>query len=46
MSTFKVAERVFYIWKLERWWVAFGDDAFYPSDRKHLIGNWFWRTKK
>jgi hypothetical protein len=43
MSTFKVAERLFYVWKLERWWIAFDDDAFYPENRKHLIGNWFWR---
>jgi hypothetical protein len=43
MSTFKVAERLFYIWKLEKWWIAFDSVEFYPEDRKHLIGNWFWR---
>lgn len=43
MSMFNVAERRFYIWKLELWWIAFDDDAFYPKNRVHLIGNWFWR---
>jgi hypothetical protein len=43
MSTFKVAERLFYVWKFEKWWIAFDSVKFYPEDRKHLVGNWFWR---
>lgn len=39
-----VNEREFHIWKLEKWWVAWGSSDFYPKGRKHLIGNWFWRT--
>ena len=39
-----VNKRRFYIWKLELWWVAFNKVEFHPEDRKHLIGNWFWRT--
>jgi hypothetical protein len=38
-----VNEREFYIWKLEKWWVAFNLEEFKPKDRKHLIGNWYWR---
>jgi len=40
---YTVAERIFYIWRLEFWWVAFNDVGFYPEDRKHLKGRWFWR---
>ena len=39
-----VAQRKFYIWKLELWWIAFDKEEFYPEGRKHLVGNWFWRT--
>ena len=38
-----VSERKFYIWKLEKWWVAFNLEEFKPEGRKHLIGNWYWR---
>ena len=38
-----VNEREFYIWKLEKWWVAFNIEEFQPKGRKHLIGNWYWR---
>lgn len=41
---YKVAEREFYIWKLEFWWIAFGSDEFYPENRTHLRGRWFWRN--
>jgi hypothetical protein len=40
---YTVAERVFYIWRLEVWWVAFNDVEYYPEDRRHLGGRWFWR---
>ena len=40
-----VNEREFFIWKLEKWWVCFNSPDFYPENRIHLIGNWFWRTK-
>jgi len=39
-----VNERRFYIWKLELWWIAFDKVEFHPENRKHLTGNWFWRT--
>jgi hypothetical protein len=39
-----VAQRRFYIWKLELWWIAFDKEEFYPEGRKQLVGNWFWRT--
>jgi hypothetical protein len=39
-----VNARDFYIWRLEKWWVAFNNKDFYPEGRKHLIGNWFYRT--
>ena len=40
-----VAEREFFIWRLEKWWVF---SNFYPEHRKHLKGSWYWRmsTKK
>jgi hypothetical protein len=38
-----VNEREFYIWKLEKWWVAFNALDFRPENRKHLFGNWYWR---
>jgi len=38
-----VAQRRFYIWKLELWWIAFDKAEFYPEGRKHLKDNWFWR---
>ena len=38
-----VAQRRFYIWKLELWWIAFDSPQFYPEDRSHIKGNWFWR---
>jgi hypothetical protein len=38
-----VAERKFYIWRLEFWWIAFNIAEYYPEDRKHLKGGWFWR---
>jgi len=41
-----VAVRLFHIWKLEYWWVAFDLPQFYPIGRKHLKGKWFWRTIK
>jgi len=39
-----VAQRRFYIWKLELWWIAFDSPQFYPEDRNHIKGNWFWRS--
>lgn len=39
----KINERKFYIWKLELWWVAFDLAQYRPYNRKHLIGNWYWR---
>jgi len=38
-----VAQRRFYIWKLELWWIAFDISKFYPKGRKYIKGNWFWR---
>lgn len=38
-----INERKFFIWKLEVWWVAFDLEEFYPENRKHIIGNLFWR---
>jgi len=38
-----VAQRRFYILKLELWWIAFDSPQFYPESRKHIKGNWFWR---
>jgi hypothetical protein len=38
-----VAQRRFYIWKLELWWIAFDSPQFYPKGRSHINGNWFWR---
>ena len=46
MLEYKVSERRFFIWKLELWWIAFDHPQFYPEGRKHLRGNWFWRTNK
>lgn len=46
MLEYNVAARVFYIWKLELWWVAFDSPAFYPEGRKHLKAGWFWRKNK
>ena len=43
MLELNVAERRFYIWKLELWWIAFDKAEFYPEGRKHLKDNWFWR---
>ena len=43
MLELNVAQRRFYIWKLELWWIAFDKSEFYPEGRKHLKGNWFWR---
>ncbi len=40
-----VAVRYFFIWKLEFWWIAFGDDQFHPEGRSHIKGGWFWREK-
>lgn len=45
MLDLKVAQRKFYIWKLELWWIAFDSAEFYPEDRYHIGGNWFWRKK-
>jgi hypothetical protein len=44
MKNYNVAQRLFYVWKLELWWIAFNNVEFYPENRKHLKGNWFWRT--
>jgi hypothetical protein len=44
MRQYTVAQRRFYIWKLELWWIAFDSPQFYPDGRKQLKGNWFWRT--
>lgn len=38
-----VSQRLFYIWRLELWWVAFDLTQFYPKGRKHLKGKLFWR---
>jgi len=38
-----VAERRFFIWKLELWWIAFDKAEFHPPERSHIKGNWFWR---
>jgi hypothetical protein len=38
-----VAQRRFYIWRLELWWIALDSPQFYPDDRKHIRGNWFWK---
>lgn len=38
-----VNERLFYIWKLEWWWVAFNSVEFEPENRKHLFKNVYWR---
>jgi hypothetical protein len=38
-----VAERKWYIWKLECWWIAFDLKQFYPNNRIHIKGNLFWR---
>lgn len=43
MKEYNVSQRLFYVWKLELWWIAFNSVEFYPEDRKHLKGNWFWR---
>jgi hypothetical protein len=43
MLELNVAQRRFFIWKLELWWIAFDKAEFYPEGRKHLKGNWFWR---
>ena len=45
MKQYTVAQRRFFIWKLELWWIAFDSPQFYPDGRKHLKGNWFWRTE-
>ena len=39
----RVNERLFYIWKLELWWVAFDAIEFRPENRKHLTGHWYLR---
>jgi hypothetical protein len=41
-----IAEREFFIWKLEYWWIAFDKEEFHPEGRIHIKGNWFWRKKK
>lgn len=41
-----VSQREFYIWKLEKWWVAFDLPQYQPKGRKHLFGNWYWRKVK
>lgn len=38
-----VAQRRLYIWKLELWYIVLDCEQFYPKDRIHLKGNWFWR---
>jgi hypothetical protein len=38
-----VSERIFAIWRLERWWVFLRKPPYYPKYRKHLYGKWFWR---
>jgi hypothetical protein len=38
-----VAQRKFYIWRIELWWIFFDSPEFYPKDRTHIGGNWFWR---
>ena len=45
MLDVNVAQRRFHIWKLELWWIAFDLPEFYPEDRNHIRGNWFWRKK-
>lgn len=40
---YTINERIFYIWKLEFWWIAFNSVEFHPENRKHLGRNWFWR---
>jgi hypothetical protein len=45
MKEYIVSQRKFFIWKLELWWIAFDSPQFYPDGRKHLKGNWFWRTE-
>lgn len=37
------AERIFYIWKFESWWVASKHSIFHPQGRKHLFGEFYWR---
>ena len=41
-----VAQRRFFIWRLEYWWVAFDLPPFHPEDRRQLRGGWFWREKE
>lgn len=41
-----VADLVFHIGKIEKWWIAFNDPQFRPQGRKHLIGNWYIRVCK
>lgn len=41
-----VAVRLFHIWKLEYWWVMMNDSNYYPSNRVHIKGRWFWRKRK
>ena len=47
---------LFYIWKLEKWWIAFDSVEFYPEDGFHKLhtvrwglrdehfNQWFWNT--
>ncbi len=43
MSNFVVAERKFYIGRLELWWIAFDSPQFYPEGRVQIYKNWFWK---
>jgi hypothetical protein len=38
-----VNKRVFRIWKLEKWWVAFDSPEFEPEGRSKIGGSWYWR---
>lgn len=41
-----VADRIFAIGRLEKWWVFLDKPSYYPEYRKHLWSRWFWREKK
>jgi len=44
-SELSISVRLFWIWKLEYYFLSFNVPELYPKGRKHLGGGWFWRKE-